>query len=133
MTEPTNIVGPDSIRSGKNTSGSEIAKGTIVKLAATPTVRDEIEPAGAVTDAFYGVAMEDIPDDGWGNVQVNGKAIVLGGDDVAVGARVTSTAAGKGDEAAAGNAVLGIAVTAGADGELFEVELTGPGGTEMPG
>lgn len=127
------IVNDRDIRSGKNTSGSDMAKGVIVKLKATPTVPDEIDLEATNTGAILGVTMEAITNGSWGNVQIRGKAAVLAGGTIAVGARCMPTTGGKSLTATAGNTVLGLAVTAGASNELHEVELLGPGGAEMPG
>jgi len=132
MSEPRVQVGPDQITSGKNITGAVISQGLIVKVNAAPTVIDEITLAAANTDAFLGVAMNDIADDAYGDIQTGGVALVLGGAAVAIGARVMSDANGKGITGTATNAILGIAKTVGALNELFEVQLSGPGGAEMP-
>jgi hypothetical protein len=129
MAEPRAI--DPKIRTGYNASGSVISKGYIVKVAGT-TYQDQIALAAAATDALFGVAANDIATGGPGNVQVSGRALVYAGGTVAVGARVTTDSAGKGVAASAGNSVLGVAMTAGASGSLFEVEL-GLGGNEMAG
>lgn len=116
------------IRSAYNGTGSTIVKGQIVKLATTPTYAGQVTPAAAATDPMYGVAMADILTLQWGDVQVGGVAIVLAGGTVAAGANVTSDAAGKGVAATSGNAILGLALTDGANAAYFEVELATPGG-----
>lgn len=120
-------------RTVKNATGSALAKGKIVVISAAPTDKGEVELADAATDVFYGVvANADIPDGSYGDVQVLGIAPVLAGGTVAAGARVTADASGDGVAASTGNSVLGVAVTAGADTYLFEVDLAGPGGGAMP-
>lgn len=131
MAEPRVIVGPDQVRSGYNGSGSDIPKGTIVALDLT--VDHQIAVEATATGVYYGVTMEAIADGEWGNVQIRGKALVLASTTVTAGVRVTATTAGTTVAASAGNAVLGIAVTAGTAAALHEVELCGPGGLEMPG
>lgn len=128
MGAPRTTVPSEFIRSGKNTSGSNIVKGTFVKYKATPTVPQEITPTTAVTDAVLGVAMYDIANGYWGDIQIAGIAEVLGSAAVAVGARVTSTATGTSVTAGSGEQVFGIAVTLGAAATIHEVELSGPGG-----
>jgi len=120
------------IRSGKNTSGSTIVKGTFVKYKATPTVPQEITPTTAVGDALLGVTMFDIPNGSWGDVQFGGIAVVLASAVIAVGARVTTTATGTSVTAAATNQTYGIAVTAGAAAAYHEVELSSPTGGVAP-
>jgi hypothetical protein len=121
------------IRSVKNTSGASLPEGKIIIVNAAPTVEDEVMVASAATDAFYGVVKDAAIADGeWGVAQIRGRAKVLAGGAVAVGARVTSDANGDGVTAVAGNGVLGIAATVGVDDALFEVELAGPGGCTMP-
>jgi hypothetical protein len=120
---------PESVRTGLNNTGSTIAKGTIVKLTATGGL--EVAPAAAATDAFYGVAGEDIANGARGRVVTRGVALVLASAALTIGGRVTSTAAGLGVNAAAGNAVLGIALEAGAASTLTMVELCGPGGQQI--
>lgn len=134
MTEPRVFVSPGDIRSVYNGTGGELAKGTIVMYAASPTVNGEIVAATAVNDAFLGVLMEDLPDASWGNCQIRGIALVLSLGAIAANARLTWGTGAKATTAAAGNGVLGIAAmaAAGAD-ELFQAELSGPGGLEMPG
>lgn len=117
-------------RSGFNNTGSDIAKGTILTWGST---QEEIAPATAATDPFAGVAGEDIADGEWGRVVNQGVALVLFAAAQTIGARVTSNASGKAATAVAGNAVLGVAKEVGAADTLAEVELTSPGGLEMPG
>jgi len=131
--EPRVQVDPNDIRSGKNTSGSEMAQGVIVKLKASPTVDDEVDLEATNTGVIYGVTMQVIADGEWGNIQIRGRAKVLAGGTIAVGARVMPTTGGKSLTATAGNSVLGQAVTAGSSDAIHEVELAGPGGCEMPG
>jgi len=131
MAEPRVIVGPDQIRQGYNGSGAAIPKGTIVSLDLTVDYQIAVE--ATATGVFFGVTMEEIADGEWGNVQIRGKALVLASTTVTAGVRVTATTDGETVAASAGNAVLGIAVTAGTASALHEVELCGPGGLEMPG
>jgi hypothetical protein len=115
------------IRSAYNGTGSTIVKGTIVKLATTPTYAGQITPATAATDPMFGVAMADIPTLQWGDCQVGGTAVVLAGASVSAGANVTADGSGKGVTASSGNAMIGRAATDGVNNGYMEVELT-PGG-----
>jgi hypothetical protein len=119
------IVPEDGLRNVKNTSGGTLRKGTFVKLYASASVEDEVAPCSAATDFIYGVVYgHDIADGAYGTVQIRGKAAVFGGDVVAIGAQVTSDANGDGvATTTAEDQVAGVAVTAGADGAYFEVEL----------
>lgn len=140
--EPTAIVPDKGIRGCLNTETGTIAKGTLVVLttgAGDAPFSIATSGAGALV---LGVTMEDIPgtttltgDPGphRGNVQVEGKAIVIAGAAVARGVNVMSNATGRGITAVAaaspGNITAGQSITpAAADGDLYEVELAGPGG-----
>lgn len=143
MPEPTAIVPETGIRGCLNTGTANIPKGTLVVLttgASDAPFSIAVAGAGALV---LGVTMETIlgtdalaPDDVGphrGNVQVEGKAIVIAGAAVARGANIMSNATGRGITAVAaaspGNITLGQAITtAAADGDLYEVELAGPGG-----
>jgi hypothetical protein len=125
---------PGDVRACKNTSGASLPVGTLVKIKASPTVPYEVEAATGANDPIYGVVKDAaIANGSIGDVQIRGIAQVLGSAAIAIGARVAATTAGKGVTASAGNAFCGIALTVGASGTLFEVELYGPGGAEMPG
>lgn len=120
------VVDP-KIRSCLNLTGGTIARGTIVKYHTTGDV-GRIVKAAAATDPLLGVAMNDIPDGAYGDVQVGGIGLVLGGGAVTQGAQVTSDANGKGAVAAGGNSMLGLALTVGALDAFFEVDLNPIGG-----
>jgi hypothetical protein len=121
------------VRQAKNTSGSDMAKGVIVKMKASPTVPDEIDLEATATGVIYGVTQNAISNGEWGDVVIRGRAEVLAGGTIAAGVRVMPTTGGKSLTATAGNSVLGVAITAGTASALHEVELLGPGGAEMPG
>jgi len=134
MTQILHQDSPGDVRACKNTSGAALAEGTLVKIKASPTVHYEIEAATGANDPIYGVVKDaSIANGATGSVQIRGIAKVLGSAAIAIGARVAATTAGKGVTASAGNAFCGVALTLGASGTLFEVELLGPGGAEMPG
>jgi hypothetical protein len=131
MAEPR-VINPD-IRSVYNGTGGTLSKGTIVELKSTG-VKDEIIASTANTGVFLGVLSEDIATLSWGNCQIRGRALCLSQAAVARAIRVTWGTGAKILAASAGNAVLGVSAEAasGAD-ELIEVELSCPGGLEMPG
>jgi len=124
----TRVVEP-RIRSKLNATGSTILKGIIVNQ---DTDADEVVVATGATDAYLGVAMADIPTGEWGDIQVGGVAAVRGGAAVTIGARVMADGDGEGIACTAGNSVLGIALTTGADNALFEVDLDAQA-ARMPG
>jgi hypothetical protein len=118
MSEPT-VTAPDS-RNAKNTSGADIALGTIVALAATGKAEIAVCGAGALA---YGVAAEDIADGYWGRVQRGGIAKVIASAALTVGGEVASDAVGKAADATTGDRVLGSALTAAGADEIAEVDL----------
>jgi pantothenate kinase len=132
MTELTRVVPEYGVRQVYNGTGGTLLQGSLVKLKAAATYKNEIEAAAGASDAVLGVLMADVANLKYGDCQVQGRALVLSVGVIAVGARVKPAAAGTVDVAAATNTCVGIAVTIGAAGELMEVELTGPGGAAMP-
>lgn len=122
------------VRPGINTSGSDMALGVAVKLKASPTVPDEVDLEATNTGAIYGVTMAAIANTATGDIAIRGRVPALAGAAIAAGARVMPNTGGKFITATAGNAVAGLAITAASgDAVLFELELLGPGGVEMPG
>jgi hypothetical protein len=115
------------IRACYNATGSTILKGSIMKLVAAATTPGQVQLAAAATDPFIGVAMADIPNLQFGDMQTDGVAVVLAGATVAVGANVTSDGSGKGTTAASGNAIIGVAQTDGVNNGYMEVALGLPG------
>jgi hypothetical protein len=120
------------VRSKKNSTGSTIAKGTVVKLSAAAD--DLLLIPTAIADGHYGVTMQDILTGQWGDIQVAGQAVVLAGTaGVVRGDRLTHDAAGFGrvfTAAPAGgtnNALIGICNRSAAVGLFTEVELARPG------
>lgn len=120
--------GAEDIVSKKNSSGSTIVLGSIVKLTTT---EDTIALPGASTDSCFGIVREDIADGAYGNIQTHGLAIIKAGGSVAVGDDIMPTTAGKGVTWSAGAgtnaALIGKANTAASADEYFECELAGPG------
>jgi hypothetical protein len=133
MTTLTRVVPEYGVRAVYNGTGGALSQGTFVKLKASPTYKNEIEAATGNNDQVLGVLINDVADTTYGDCQVRGVAQVLAGGTIAVGARVMPTTGAKSLTATAGAATIGVAVTAGASDTLHEVELTAPGGAEMPG
>lgn len=118
---------PESIRSGKNATGSTIAAKRAVKWASGDN--ENVSLPAANTDALLGVTMAAISDGLLGDIQLRGRAICTSGAAITAKARVTVDTDGKVVPwaAAGGQAVLGTAINAatGIDEEI-EVELAGP-------
>lgn len=121
----------NDIRAYFNNSASvTLAKGRVV---VGDTGRDHIKYPAADTDKVKGVCINDIPPKTWGDVQVRGTAKC-----VAAGALATPHVQLKADTAgkvvawaasagAVAHLVGSLESLAGADGDLVEVELAGPG------
>jgi hypothetical protein len=114
------------VRTGYNATGSTIVKGTPIKLVAGAAY-NQITPAVAITDVVYGVAGNDIPTGSYGPVYIRGRVQVVAGAALTVGGLVSPNASSKVINAAAGSRPFAIAIQVGADTELTEVELIGPG------
>ena len=56
-------------------------------------------------------------------VQVSGIVKIRAAEAIAIGDRVTTDAAGEAEVATTGHYLLGVAVSAGADGEIVEVDM----------
>lgn len=124
---------PQGLKSCRNAASAALREGQLIIQKASPTYDDEVDAASAATDAIIGVVADGaIAVGAMGVYQNSGVALVFAGDAVAVGARVTSDAAGDGVTATAGQGWIGVAKTLGADGSLFEVDLDAKG-AEMPG
>lgn len=111
-----------------NATGSTILKGTIVKHVTPTAIPQQVTPATAATDSFFGVAMADILNLQYGDCQYGGVAIVLAGATIAAGVNITSGGTGKAALAASGNAIVGISLTDGVLDGYMEVMLATPGG-----
>jgi len=115
---PTKSTSPD----GRVTyvAGAPIQRGQALKFDANGNV----VPATAATDAVIGVAFDDAPTGDLVPVQLlgvaNGTVLILATGTIAAGALVNALGA----SAAAGNAVIGRALTAAASGELCELAHT---------
>jgi len=136
--EPTAIVPDKGIRPGVNENTADIPAGTFVVLAPGATdLKDSIDPAGNGA-RVYGVAMEDIIGTTAatalglgaqrGNIQVEGRALVIAAGATTRGGPIGSDASGQAVNAATGDVVAGVGSTVGVATELMEVELAGPGG-----
>lgn len=134
--ETTAIVPDKAIRPGLNIGAADIAKGTFVALTAgAADAPYSIAVAGAGV-AVLGVTMELIqgttnaPNNTprRGNVQINGKAIVIAAAATTRGGPIASNASGQAVNGATTNIVAGQGVTVGVATEFMEVELAGPGG-----
>jgi hypothetical protein len=113
------------IVSVRNDEATTLSKGMVVKRG---TAQDGALLFDAVTDEILGVMQNDTLAGKFGTAQKDGRAVVLYGATIAVGDRlmphatngkaIVWTAAGG-----ANAAVLGIANSAGVDGDLGEVDL----------
>lgn len=119
----------------KNTSGSAMTSGQVVKLDAS-NVLGATQPEVAVVltsannDTPFGILVENIPAGGVGRCQVLGGAVAFGdATAIAAGAQVMpSTTAGEVTLWSTGHAVLGVAcsTTANAgDPVLVKIEIHG--------
>jgi hypothetical protein len=131
MTVLTSVVPEFGVRQVYNGTGGALLQGSFVKLSGA--TKNQIVAAPDNDDPVLGVLMQDVADGTYGECQIEGVAKTLAGGTIAVGARVMPTTAAVGLTCTLGHAVIGVAVTAGSSGALFEMELTGPGGVEMPG
>ena len=128
MTELTRVVPEYGLRQVYNGTGGTLLQGSLVKLKAAPTYKNEIEAAAADADPVLGVLMAALPNLSYGDCQITGRALVLAVGAIAVGVNVMPAAGGTVDTGTAPHTCVGLTVTAGAAGELCEVELAGPGG-----
>lgn len=138
MAEPRAIVPEKGIRPGRNSTGADLAKH--VAVALDPAGGDDppdIElPQGAGVK-IYGVVVSStvranvspdvgIPNGQIGDVQVEGRVpCLVGAGGVTIGDDLAVTVAGAVVTAAAGNIVVGKALTTAAAGEFTEMELVG--------
>ena len=122
MPQARQTVGPYAVLPGLNTTGSTIPKNRIV-IKTTGAV-DGVGIASGGTVRLEGVAMQEILAGRAGDIQVKDTVTVEASAAIAIGAKVTSAAAGKAVTAGAAVNILGIARSAAAaDGDLIEVEI----------
>ena len=136
--EPTAIVPDKGIRPGVNQNANDIDAGTFVVLApGAGDLPNSIDPAGNGA-RVYGVAMEDIIGTTAatalglgaqrGNIQTEGRALVIAAGATTRGGPIASDASGQAVNGASNDVVAGVGVTVGVATELMEVELAGPAG-----
>jgi predicted RecA/RadA family phage recombinase len=125
MPEPRATLNDKDVRGPANATGLSIARRLFVALDPASTAQPPSVKLPSDGGDAYGVTMDAIPDGSRGNVQRDGAAVVTSAAAVAIGDRVSASAAGKAQTAAAGHVVHGHAVTAasGADQDI-EVELS---------
>jgi hypothetical protein len=129
MAEPTKIVPDKGTRSVFNGTGGTLAKGTLVILKTTGTVKGEIIASSATSDRYYGILTADVDDQEWGDCQIQGVTLALSGAAVTKGDLVMFGTGAKCITATTGLMSAGVArETTTAGDVLFEVELHGPGG-----
>jgi hypothetical protein len=135
MPETRSIVPDKGIRAGKNSSGAEIARNVFVRVVPGGTTDPTQISLPALGGPVYGVNVAGgvstsgefgLPNGHIGDVQSEGRARVKASAAVAVGANISTTAAGLAKTAAVGEIVVGRSVTAAAAlNDLLEVELAG--------
>ena len=125
MPAPTEIV--EGVRSYFNDTGATITARALVIV--TDTGDRTIGLPAAATSPILGVAMHDIGDDEWGDIQIRGVAKCNAHGALATkGVRLMPTTAGRVDTQTGTNSVAGILLTeASAQDDIVLVELTGPG------
>jgi hypothetical protein len=128
MGEPTRIIDPDDLRSALNNTGVTIVKNTCV---VWHTTEREIALPAAANVPFAGVTQEDIATGYYGTIQQRGKTVIRAHGALAtIGIRLEMVAAtGRVNTHGGTDTVVGtLLTTAGAQDDLVEVELSGPGG-----
>lgn len=128
MPKPIEVL--DSIRSCRNESGTTIVAGAVVIISdvASTVTRSIILPASAAS-VIYGVALNDILDDAWGDVCIRGIVKCNAeGSLTTRGVRLQATTAGRVDAHGTTNSPVGTLLTeASAQDDVVMVELHGPG------
>jgi hypothetical protein len=124
--QPRTIEDGSAHRPGYNGTGTDIAAGYILKHDGTNV--DGIALASASTDSLAGVSTEAIEDGKTRSYQRSGKAAVLAGGTVPLGAKVVADATGRAVTASAASAAnfentLGTCVVEGEVGDWLEIEL----------
>jgi hypothetical protein len=119
--------GSDDVVSKYNNTGATILKGSSVQM---DTTTDQIVNTSATTAPQFGIAMVDIPDKTWGDIQKGGCAIALvGAGGVTPGVKVGAAVGGTCVAIAPGGGVnanyLGMSNTTAANTEYCELELAG--------
>jgi predicted RecA/RadA family phage recombinase len=127
MAKPTEIL--DAVRSCRNETGSTIVAGAVVIIGDVTAIAKSIILPAAATSVVYGVALNDILDDAWGDVCIRGIVKCNAEGALATkGVRVMPTTAGRVDAHTGANTVVGTLLTeASAQDDVVMVELVGPG------
>lgn len=118
----------------KNFDSSAIGKHLVVKYDGSNEYGCALP--GAETDALVGVTTEAIAAGSYGNIQTHGASICTAGAAITAGALLECTTAGKvqawSASGGSNSSPVGIALqTAGADGDLISVLLSGPGASKQ--
>ena len=91
----------------------------------------QVDLADAAGENAIGVLLNDPASGEAATVAVSGKVMVTSGGTIAAGAQVQTDASGDALTAAAGDVVLGYALEAAVDGQVFAIELI-QGGNVVP-
>jgi hypothetical protein len=91
----------------------------------------QIDLADAAGENAIGVLLNDPAAGEAATVAISGKVMVTSGGTIAAGAQVQTDASGDALTAAAGDVVLGYALEAAVDGQVFAIELI-QGGNVVP-
>lgn len=122
--QATSVVPDKGVRAGVNRTGTELAVSIFVAYVNPGTEKGDVEvPTGQGATAD-GVTMEAIPDDEFGDIQIEGIAILQATSvALAIGAKVTCSAAGLAELAASGDLVHGTCVSGNDADDIVMVEL----------
>jgi hypothetical protein len=91
----------------------------------------QVDLADAAGENAIGVLLNDPAAGEAATVAISGKVMVTSGGTIAAGAQVQTDASGDALTAAAGDVVLGYALEAAVDGQVFAIELI-QGGNVVP-
>jgi len=91
----------------------------------------QIDLADAAGENAIGVLLNDPAAGEAATVAISGKVMVTSGGTIAAGAKIQTDASGDALTAAAGDVVLGYALEAAVDGQVFAIELI-QGGNVVP-
>jgi hypothetical protein len=91
----------------------------------------QVDLADAAGENAIGVLLNDPASGEAATVAVSGKVMVTSGGTIAAGAQIQTDASGDALTAAAGDVVLGYALEAAVDGQVFAIELI-QGGNVVP-
>ena len=137
MPQQRAIVPDKGLRPIQNNTGTAIGKGLFVQIdpagsddpndVVLPGAGEEVYGVNITSSVRLGVSPDaGLPDLEIGTAQVEGRAVVIAGALVAIGANIQSNGVGRGITATTGDIVVGKAITgAAADGDEFECELVG--------